>query len=94
MGYRVEMHAGRPGEDVQRAQHQPHLMLRPSSGVDWACVIGLAFPPIGPGDYISLPKLPTGVSLIFKLRKVRETLVSYISDKVPLYCPSVQSKAT
>lgn len=50
--------------------------------------------PHGPGDYISLSKLPTGFSVIFKLGEVREILVSFVSDKVPLYCPSVQSKTT
>ena len=50
--------------------------------------------PHGPGVYISLSKLPTGFSVIFKLGKVREILVSFISGKVPLYCPSVQSKTT
>lgn len=79
---------------MQWTQRQPHLVLR-TSGVDrvlcsWPCI----FPMGQVIDYISLSKLPIGFSVIFKLGKVREILVSFISGKVLLYCPSVQSKTT
>ena len=48
--------------------------------------------PHGPGDYISLSKLPTGFSGIFKLGEVREILVSFISGKVPFVALQYRAK--
>lgn len=71
-------------DGVQWTQRQPRLVLRPSSQRKTQGLVFLTLHfPHGPGDYISLSKLPTGFSGIFKLGEVREILVAFISGKVP-----------